>query len=153
MAHAIHKVESDLEKVAELAAQLNETCAELGIDQASAITLEICIVEAVNNAIEHAYGRRTGNLVEVSLELRGTRLVVEICDTGTAMQAGRLDAACLAVHDTEDISSWPERGMGLGMIKDAMDEVQYTTTHGVNKLMFSTHVKLAPSTRAVEAAT
>ena len=47
---------------------------------------ELCVAEAVNNAIEHAYENHTGCTVEVRAMLAGNhKLMLEVRDTGKSM--------------------------------------------------------------------
>lgn len=141
-------IDSDLVFVARLAAELRDACAELGVAEGDATAVEICLVEAVNNAIEHAYGGRPGSRVEVAVELVGDELSIEIRDTGLALPRGLLDEAQSVEHPLHDPDALPERGMGLAILKEAMDEVSYASAGGVNTLTLCRRVALSPQRAA-----
>lgn len=143
MSPKLLEVESDLLAVPGLAARLTAACAAMGISGCEASLIEICVIEAVNNAIEHAYRGIPGHAVKVALQLTGTALVAEIRDTGAVLPAGQLQVATLFATSADDRSTFPTRGMGLAIMKDAMDEVAYSSSHGVNTLMLSKQILLA----------
>jgi serine/threonine-protein kinase RsbW len=143
MATQILEVDSDLSAVPGLAARLTAACAAMGLSGSDASVMEICVVEAVNNAIEHAYRGLPGRAVRVALALRGTSMVAKVHDTGAVLPPERLAAATLHATSGEDLSAFHERGMGLAIMKDAMDEVVYSSEHGLNTLMLSKQIVLS----------
>jgi len=101
---------------------VNKICAEAGFGQETADQIELCVVEAVNNAIEHAYKNTAGNDVEVMIELTSSGITVKVCDAGESMRSlkqSKLD------FDPSDIANLPEGGMGLYLIQQIMDTVRY----------------------------
>lgn len=93
--------------------------------------LEISVVEAVNNAIKHAYDGRTGNDVRIAVTLYPDRIVCAVSDAGRAMK--RMKPAKQSC-DLGNPDSLPESGRGLFIIHCAMDEVDYRTEDGWNTL-------------------
>jgi serine/threonine-protein kinase RsbW len=73
--------------------------------------------EAFNNLAQYAYPDG-GGLVEVELELTATRLVVVLNDWGRSF-----DFESVSEPNMEDL---PESGLGIFIIRAAMDEVEYT---------------------------
>jgi serine/threonine-protein kinase RsbW len=95
--------------------------------------MEVCVVEAVNNAIAHAYRREDGFRVETAITLHQDRISFEISDFGTAIEEF---APRSLEFDPEEIGSLPESGMGLFIIETIMDEVSYRSENGRNTLSF-----------------
>lgn len=95
---------------------------EVGLDELGAAHVELAVVEAVNNAIEHAYRGRPGHRVEVAVSAAGPRLTIEIADRGIAMEweAARASAAARLARDP-----LADGGRGLLIIREVMDEVGY----------------------------
>ena len=91
--------------------------------------VEICLTEALNNVIKHAYKGEGPNKIEVDVTLNERILEIKILDQGTSRDS-------LVVKDLdfdpEDISSLPESGMGLFIIKQLMDEIEYYSLNGQN---------------------
>lgn len=101
--------------------------------------MELSVVEAVNNAIKHAYGGLPGHEVLVTVVVLPDRFVFSVSDSGKAM------AAFEPVEpevDPDDLDSLPESGMGLMIIRAAMDLVNYRSQDGRNTL---TMTKLLPA--------
>lgn len=114
-----------------------------GFPEMSAFALELCVVEAVTNAIEHAYKGEPGNDVQVDLLFQEDNLVLEVCDWGKPMDGALLqEATCQKLHcDHTHLDNLSERGRGLAIIKEIMDSVSYRSDQGVNCL---TMVKKLP---------
>lgn len=99
--------------------------------------IKACIAEAVNNAIIHAYGREQGHPVEVEVERWTDRVVCRIVDFGKPMpeevsrQRPQLD------YCPKDIAKLPEGGMGLYIMHQVMDSVEYTSTGDRNVLILT----------------
>ncbi|WP_246014581.1 ATP-binding protein [Geomonas oryzae] len=95
--------------------------------------MEVCVVEALNNAITHAYRRQEGYRVDTAITLHHDRISFEVSDEGTAIE----DFAPRSLEfDPEVIGSIPENGMGLFIIETLMDEVSYRSHNGRNTLSF-----------------
>ena len=120
---------------------MRAVCAGAGFSAAVAAEVELSVVEVVNNAIEHAYREGTGE-VRVSLQLGDDAIEVQVRDTGLAMPEGILAKAATPQFDPAQISSLPEGGMGLGIVKDLMENLRYESRDGHNVLTMSR--RLAP---------
>lgn len=100
--------------------------------------IELALVEAVNNAIEHAYHSEPGHPVMVAVDLARDRLSLRVRDRGTPMDSRQLDQVReLAEPDPADPNTWSHRGRGLILIKSCMETVEYRTDQGLNTLIMS----------------
>jgi len=104
--------------------------------------VKVCIAEAVNNAIIHAYGRKRGHRVKVEVEVQADRVVCRISDSGKPMPEGSLRQTPRLDYCPKDVEALPEGGMGLYIIHQVMDRVEYSSQEGRNVL---TLTKLARS--------
>jgi serine/threonine-protein kinase RsbW len=131
-------IDSDLNDVFLVGLAVNKICEHLRMDPVEASQVELCAVEAVTNAIRHAYGNRAGNEVSVTVIIRVNRLEVEVADTGLAMLAAnvaRLNyGSDVLDFDPNDRTSLPEGGMGLQIMREVMDDVSYQTEEHGNRL-------------------
>lgn len=91
----------------------------LGLDEERAFALQVSIGEAVNNAIEHAYGAATPGTVHVRASRQGNSIVATVEDGGRWRPARR-----------------EGRGRGLGVMRALMNGVQ------IQSNQMSTSVKL-----------
>src|SRR4051812_49084392 len=98
--------------------------------------IELCVVEAINNAIEHAYAEVPHAHVETKLTVDGDALEIAIIDSGKAMPDGVLDEARakLAAPPGEP----QEGGYGLGLIVEIMNAVRYQRSANLNTLTMTT---------------
>jgi serine/threonine-protein kinase RsbW len=126
-------IDSKLSDVALLGHAVRGVCACSPLKAESYAEMEVCVVEAVNNAITHAYRRQDGFRVETAITLHHDRISFEVTDFGTAIVEF---APPTLEFDPEDIDSLPESGMGLFIIEAIMDEVNYRSEDGKNTLSF-----------------
>ncbi len=97
-----------------------------------AAQIELAVVEACNNIVEHAYSRIQGDIT-LDVEIEEEKIVIALHDTGETMptasqQSGNLD------FDPTNLDELPEGGMGLFLMNSIMDERTYTNTGGKNTL-------------------
>lgn len=130
-------IESRPECIELLSGALCGVC-QLALPAAEIAKINLVMVEAVNNTVEHAYHGEPGHWVRVELELAPDRLNLRVRDRGQPMPPGRLEAATAFVEpDPDDPETWSMRGRGLAIIKSCMDTVEYEVRDGVNTLSMS----------------
>ncbi|MEO8128771.1 MAG: ATP-binding protein, partial [Bryobacteraceae bacterium] len=117
-----------------------------------AASLELCTVEAVTNAIKHAYGDTPGHEVSIELLLNNERLDVAVFDQGQSIPKEHLaklsESSRVFEFDPSDLGAIPEGGMGLEIIRQEMDEVSYSTDNGTNCLRMTKFLSPAQSAQA-----
>lgn len=106
---------------------INRLCSFHGFSEMDAFGIELCVVEAVTNAIEHAYRCELGHQVRVVLNLHPDRAEIEVRDQGTPMDVSLLQEAGYAKLDfvPDDVELLSVRGRGLSIMKEMMDAVGY----------------------------
>ncbi|MCB1734790.1 MAG: ATP-binding protein [Gammaproteobacteria bacterium] len=141
---AIH-IDSRLEETAAAATEIARRCQALGVGDDTLMMIELSVVEALNNAVEHAYKGEPGHDVWVECHLEGDQLVIEVSNQGEP-----LAAETLATHtgdfkdpDPDDPSTWEDSGRGLQIILNTMDAVSVCDHDGANCLRM---VKRLPKT-------
>lgn len=96
-------------------------------------TAEIVLAEALNNIVEHAYARHSGE-IEITLRLRGQDLVCSILDSGLPMPRETLPEGRLVPFvETDDL---PEGGFGWFLIRTLSQDLDYRRVDGRNLLSF-----------------
>ena len=115
---------------------VNKISSHIGLNELESYRLELCVVEAVNNAIIHAYDKEAGNKVEVVFNIYPDRLVLDVYDTGKPIQGNLLEQKDISSLEFEpdDPDSIPEGGRGLAIMKEIMDSMDYKTEDGKNCL-------------------
>jgi serine/threonine-protein kinase RsbW len=80
--------------------------------------LKLALTEATSNSVRHAYGDNAGR-VEISYELYGDRLVIEVNDEGEGFDPGENT-------DLRDLENLTEGGLGIAIIRAIADEFALT---------------------------
>lgn len=127
-------IDSDLGEVRLLRRALTELVGEGPLSPEEWYQVKVCIAEAVNNAIIHAYGRQRGHPVEVEVRLLADRVVCLIADFGKPMPKEALRQKQQLDYCPKDIAALPEGGMGLYIMHQVMDRVEYASEGGRNVL-------------------
>jgi serine/threonine-protein kinase RsbW len=141
------EIESRLEAVPLLGQVACLLCTAAGFTPVEGSEVEVCVVEAVNNSIQHAYQGDPGRSVELEITLLPGQLIFDVWDSGTPADAARMNAdhrGALDVHldCVKDIS---ESGRGLAIIQEVMDSCEYTPGTERNRFrMTKRHVLRQP---------
>jgi len=106
---------------------------EEGINRDIIDPIQISLMEALNNSIEHSYLEKPGNNIDVIVSTSVTKVEISILETG--IPRTNFDKPKLQ-FDPNDLSTAPEGGMGLFIIDNLMDSISYTSNHGVNTTSF-----------------
>jgi serine/threonine-protein kinase RsbW len=122
------EIESRLEAVPLLGQVAFLLCTAVGFTTVEGSEVEVCVVEAVNNSIQHAYQGDPGRWVELEVTLLPGQILFDVWDSGTPADAARMNAdhrGALEVRSdcVKDIS---ESGRGLAIIQEVMDSFEYT---------------------------
>lgn len=128
-------ITSDLSEVKDLAQSLQEYCEAIELNPTIASQLELILVEAVNNVIEHSYRYQTGFPIHAIFEETESEIVLTIKDNGSMVPLAVKAAATQAAMP--DIDGLPEGGWGLGLINAFADRIEYQTGDGENIMVFA----------------
>jgi len=117
------EITSRLENVANVANQITQFCSQIGLDEMTVYQIETCIVEAVNNAIIHAYSRQPDKIVKILGRIDSNTLIIEVIDKGKTMQQ---------MPANKPVSIEQESGRGWYIMRQWMDEADYESVDRVN---------------------
>jgi serine/threonine-protein kinase RsbW len=122
------EIESRLEAVPLLGQVACLLCTAAGFTPVEGSEVEVCVVEAVNNSIQHAYQGNPDRRVNLEITLLPGQIIFDVWDSGTPGDANRMNAdhrGALEVNldCVKDIS---ESGRGLAIIQEVMDSFEYT---------------------------
>ena len=136
-------ITSDLQNVSLVGQAVERLCSLIPLSDIESHQIALCVVEAVNNAILHAYHNETEHEVEVIFWHYPDHLILQICDTGRAMDPKHLEpqTASPLDFDPSRLTSIPEKGLGLAIIRETMDKVTYTASEGKNVLTLTRFFK------------
>ena len=107
-----------LDAIREIAAQ---AARDAGMDDSGIYAVELSMVEACTNIIEHAYEGLDGGEIECTCDLDDEKLTITIHDHGKSF-----DLSSIALPDLEsDLESRPLGGLGVFFMKKSMDELRF----------------------------
>lgn len=124
-------IDSNMDNVPLIATAVSRLCSLIPFSDIESYQVEVCVVEAVNNVIKHAYHNEGGHEVDVIFTVYTNKLIIDICDAGKVME--QKNKPCLD-FDPDDVKNLPESGMGLFIIDSIMNELTYKSQQGKNVL-------------------
>lgn len=133
-------IDSDLKQVQHVGEAVRCLASHLEFADAKPSSVELAVVEAVNNSIEHAYRSESGNSVDVAFEYSDECLNIKISDYGVPMPksiAGQLSEKISMPDAHVDLDGLPESGWGMQLLKSVCDEVSYKRNKSCNTLSLS----------------
>ncbi len=121
-------LDSRLEEIRRLGPWLAQALPQAADDPAIAV-LELVLVELVSNTIRHGHANEPGHAIRLRLELlENRRVLIEIRDRGTPIPAEILNRSNDPLgFAAEDVEVLPESGLGLAMVRAAVDRFEYRT--------------------------
>jgi len=132
-------IESRYENIDLIGTCIESLSSEL-FDEEQCHQIKVCVYEAVTNCVKHGYKGESGYKVSVTYQMFADRIVLDIADSGIAM-----DPKILQDTSTNNFQIDPgnphEGGMGLKIIKLFMDDVSYESYEGINHLMLIKYFK------------
>jgi serine/threonine-protein kinase RsbW len=126
---------SRLEETDRIAAAVRQACIHARLSAEASADLELAAVEAANNIVIHGYGGNAAQTytARIAADLTGVRVL--LTDQGAAIPPDVL------AH--EGMPDWDsESGRGLAIIRACVDELDYDSTCGANRLLLVKHGSL-----------
>ena len=130
-------VESKIENVRIMGIAVRAVGSAAGFDAEEAGSLELALVEALNNVVIHAYKNEPGHAVDLRITIEPKNIRFRIDYNGQGFQP---EPKQMPDFDPEDISTLPEGGMGLFIINTIMDEVKYECGKERNSILLTKRI-------------
>ncbi len=112
---------ASLANLADVMAFVQRSCAELGVAGPAAFAVRLAVEEMCTNIMSYGYrGGEAGPLV-VEMDIEPPGLVIRIGDRGTPFSPDQAPAPDL----TSDAEVRRPGGVGIHLVKEMMDEVEY----------------------------
>ncbi|MEM9140446.1 MAG: ATP-binding protein [Pseudomonadota bacterium] len=132
--HLQFSISSSFENVADLAEKVSDACGtKAGAHADATDMLRLCLAEALNNIVEHAYGGAEGKPIYADVHLKDSSYEVLLIDEGKPMPDGQVPTGEVDFDET-DLSALPEGGFGWMLIRNEMDVIEYERRDGCNVL-------------------
>ncbi|RLA94063.1 MAG: hypothetical protein DRG55_08310 [Deltaproteobacteria bacterium] len=132
MRHKLRMVMSaSMEDVRLCTLALRGVCLGLGMGEDEVRTVELAVFEGLSNIVRHAYCFDSSRKVKVELEVTEEFCEVTLIDEGDEFDPRQIPPLSV---DHRDPGSLPEGGMGVHIMREAMDEIDYRREGGRNLL-------------------
>jgi serine/threonine-protein kinase RsbW len=139
MAQLTLRIDSRLDSVALVGVTVAALCRHLRLDEMTGYQIETCLVEAVNNAILHAYRGQSGQPVDISWRKGRDGLELQVWDYGLALR----EPPSARQVDTEAGS-----GRGWFIMREWMDRVDYLSDAEGNRVVLFKRLNTTTGERA-----
>jgi sigma-B regulation protein RsbU (phosphoserine phosphatase) len=123
-------LDNNIEDVPQLAAFVDEVCETVGFDMSVAMSLNLAMEEAVVNVMDYAYPAGTKGKVCIEAEADDQQLSFIISDWGKPFDP----TAKAEVDTTLSAEDRPIGGLGIHLVRQIMDSINYERMDGKNVL-------------------
>ena len=127
---------NDVKEVAALSTFVKDVMARLNIGKPLAPKLRLALEEAVVNVMEYAYPTGTKGNVDIRVTYGGLRLKFIITDAGVAFDPTEATKA----DTTLSAEDRPVGGLGILLVRELMDSINYERTGGKNVLTMTKNI-------------
>ena len=128
-------IESRLDAVPLLGRMIGAVCESAGLSPEDRDMVGLCLAEAANNSILHAYHEDPGNTISVEVTLCPEKMIIDVVDFGTSADPAVMNADHRAALDEGTAPhSLQESGRGLAIMQEIMDSFEYTSRVCSNRL-------------------
>ena len=138
-------IDSNLSDVSLVAIAVHALCVHVGMNQEETDQVELSLVEAVTNSIQHAYDSEPDHKVVVTITLDKEQLRFDLFDSGMSMPPEQIDRLVrgdgIAKSENCDLAFIHEDGRGLEIIHKTMDEIDYRRESGQNRLTLTRYLR------------
>ena len=128
---------NDVQEVPQLATFVEEVCESHGVDMMTTMQLNLALEEAVVNVMTYGYPEGTKGYVDISVQAESDCLTFVISDSGQPFDPttkGDVDTTLPA--EQRSIG-----GLGIHLVKQLMDSIQYEYKDGHNTLTLKKIIK------------
>ena len=103
---------------------------QAGFEPSTVAGIKLAVEEAVVNVIQYAYPKNTEGEVTVEAFSNGQRMKIVLSDNGTPFDP----TEALRADTTLDVEDRPVGGLGILLVRELMDTINYERTEGRNVL-------------------
>lgn len=101
--------------------------------EAEGMEIRLALEEAVVNVVNYAYPSTKEGDIEISAHAAGKDISFEICDNGVPFDPTGVEE----IDITADVDDRPIGGLGIFLVKQIMDKVEYRRENNTNILTLS----------------
>lgn len=129
-------IDSNVEDAVLVSSMIRGLLEQLRVDPRDADMVELCLTEALVNAVQHAYRGESGFEIVLEVEMEPGAIAMEVVTRGESTTREALEVAAEdATHfDAKTLEDLPECGRGMLIIAEGMDEWDYFRRDGADVL-------------------
>ncbi|CAH0525747.1 ATP-binding protein [Vibrio hippocampi] len=108
---------------------------ESDVSDTVVVELELCVVELVNNAYEHAYENRDGEPIEIFSQYHNGVMIIDVANFGVEMPQCQFLSALEADFlepEVDDPNTWSTSGRGFIILAALVDKVELNREQNKN---------------------
>jgi phosphoserine phosphatase RsbU/P len=131
------KIDNKIDEISRLSQFTEQVCSELRLDPELTMKIVLALEEAVSNVILYAYPKEENAAIDISFRILNGNLIISITDQGKEFdptKGGEVDISLSA-------DERPIGGLGIFLIKQIMNEVEYKRIAGSNVLTMKKNIK------------
>ena len=121
---------NDIDTIPQLNEFIDSVAEEMGLDMSLTMSLNLAIEEAVVNVMDYAYPEGEKGDVDIEVQADDEWLTFIISDKGVAFNPTTKEDADTTLSAEER----PIGGLGIFLVRQLMDTIQYERTDGKNVL-------------------
>ncbi len=106
------------------------------LDPSSAWPMKVALDEILSNIVEHAYAGRSDGVIDLLFALADGSLEITVVDDGAAVDP----LTCPQPDVTSDLMARRPGGLGVYLVKELSDHIEYARREGRNWLAFGRRV-------------
>jgi serine/threonine-protein kinase RsbW len=125
------EIDSQFSNTAPLALAVRGLCQITTMSPVEINRTELCLVEIINNSIEHAYHKKKGNLICINVNISEDCLTIKVYDWGEPL-SDKLLVSKPKLSNSSSSSKLFTNGRGLDIVKSLMDFIDYNSNNGTN---------------------
>jgi len=130
-------IEIDLAQLAVVRDHVERFAKQENLSRVVAFAAELALEELLTNTISYGYGDKSGQLIEIRLEVLGDQLIIRTVDGALAF-----DPRTAKEPNTElSLKKRALGGLGVHLIKNLMDRVEYRHKDGKNHVTLRKNLK------------
>ncbi len=120
-------MDSNVEDAVVASTMIRGLLEQLRVARRDADMVELCLTEALVNAVRHAYGGKGGFEVFLDIEMEAAAIAMEVITNGVRTTKAKLEAVAARAErfDGNSLDDLPEDGRGMLIISKGMDEWDY----------------------------
>ena len=130
-------IKNNIEEITQLSAFIESIAQELELSGELVFMLNLAIEEAVANIIQYAYPQEETHLIYLSAKKMDNQLIFMLTDDGKEFDP----TAPKEIDITLSAEERPIGGLGIFLIQQIMNKVEYQRIDGKNILTLSKHLE------------